>query len=108
MSSVKIAFVQKDGTEQIIESGSFGASLMQLAKACGVKGIFGDCGGGADCGTCHVYVAPNWIDVVGAPDSVEAATLELYANDMQANSRLSCQIKLNPNLDGLRLVVATA
>uniref|UniRef100_UPI003529FEE4 2Fe-2S iron-sulfur cluster-binding protein n=1 Tax=Salmonella sp. M277 TaxID=3240303 RepID=UPI003529FEE4 len=68
-----------------------------------IPGIDGDCGGAAACGTCHVFVDPVWIAKTGTPaSSVEKEMLELTDN-VAANSRLSCQIKLTPELDGLVL-----
>lgn len=103
---VKIVYTQPDGAEKVIESDAMGLSLMELGRQNGVKGILGDCNGGADCGTCHVYVDPDWQDVVGAADAIESQTLELCSGGLSPSSRLSCQIKLHARFDGLRLQVA--
>jgi 2Fe-2S ferredoxin len=65
-----------------------------------VRGIDGDCGGNAACGTCHVYVDPSWRDKLPPGDETEVAMLEA-TTDVQPNSRLSCQIKVTAQLDGL-------
>ena len=104
---VKVTFVQQDGVEKTIESDELGESLMELARKNGVAGILGDCNGGADCGTCHVHVDPAWMAVVGPASEVEMTTLDLASQLDPEVSRLSCQIKLAPELDGLKLTVAT-
>ena len=108
MSSIKVTFVQPDGMEKTIEGVGLNQSLMEAARAHGIAGIYGDCGGGCACATCHVYVDPNWQAVVGPPDDVESGALDLASEVQQANSRLSCQIKARPDLDGIRVIVAPA
>ena len=70
MSGIKVTFVQADGVEKVITDGAVGESLMELAKDNGVAGILGDCGGGCACATCHVYVEPEWMNVVGTPADI--------------------------------------
>jgi 2Fe-2S ferredoxin len=106
MASIKVTFVQTDGVEKTIENIAVGQSLMEVAKANGVEGILGDCGGGCACASCHVYVDPAWQPTVGGPDDVEAGALDMVSDVAKPNSRLSCQIVARPELDGLRLVVA--
>ena len=106
MASIKVTFVQVDGVEKAIADAVPGESLMELAKANGVEGIIGDCGGGCACATCHVYVDPQWMAVVGAPDEIEEMTLDMVSDIHRSNSRLCCQIMVRPELDGLRLTVA--
>jgi len=98
--------VQADGEEVIIPDAVIGESLMLAARAHGVDGILGDCGGGCACATCHVYVDADWQDVVGTPDSIEEMTLDMVSDITHGNSRLSCQIAIRPELDGLRVTVA--
>jgi 2Fe-2S ferredoxin len=104
--AVKVTFVQVDGVEKTLESGATQQSLMELGRDNAVAGIHGDCGGGCSCATCHVYIDPQWQDVVGPPDEVELATLDMASDVQQSNSRLSCQIAVRPELDGLRVTVA--
>lgn len=68
-------------------------------------GVVGLCNGNAACGTCHVYVAPEWADRLEAPDEYEEEMLD-EVNNRQQFSRLSCQIEYQPELDGLELTVA--
>ena len=104
MSSVKVTFVQVDGVEKTIEDCSPDKSLMEVARDNGVEGIHGDCGGGCSCATCHVYVDPKWQEVVGPPDEVELATLDMVSDVQQSNSRL-CRVRFRcaPELDGLEV-----
>ena len=99
----KITFVESDGTEHQFD-GDVGDKARDIAVQNGVPGIDGDCGGFCGCGTCHVYVPQDWIDKVGRvdPEATEAELLE-FAHDPQENSRLSCQILLSDELDGLVL-----
>jgi 2Fe-2S ferredoxin len=108
MSSIKVTFVQVDGTQRTIENATPGWSLMEVGRAVGVEGILGTCGGGCSCATCHVYVDSAWQEVVGPPNEVEAGILDMYSGggSLQTNSRLSCQIQIRAELDGLRVTVA--
>lgn len=106
MSKVRVTFVQTNGEEKTIEDWGPDRSLMEAARDNGVEGIYGDCGGGCSCATCHVYVDEQWWDVVGAPDEIELATLDMASDVQQPNSRLCCQISFREELDGLRVSVA--
>jgi 2Fe-2S ferredoxin len=106
MGSLKVTMTDVKGTVHHIEKLSAGQSLMEVAKAHGVDGISGDCGGGCACATCHVYVDQAWLPKVGKPDDIESAMLDMVADVAQPNSRLGCQIKLRPDLDGLTVTVA--
>lgn len=94
-----VTFVDPDGTRHTLD-GEDGMSVMEVAVRNGLDGIEADCGGAAACATCHVYVAPDWIDIAGTATGDEAEMLE-FAVDPQAGSRLSCQIRLTAALDGL-------
>lgn len=106
MSTITVTLVQQDGEAITIEDATVGISLMEVAKARGVVGILGDCGGGCACATCHVYIDPEWQERVGPPDSIEEMTLDMVSDICQSNSRLGCQITLATELDGLRVTVA--
>lgn len=96
---IHVTFIGKDG--QAVEvAASEGASLMETAIRNGVAGIEAECGGACSCATCHVYVDPEWRDKVGAPNAMEADMLDM-AFDVELNSRLACQIRVSPELDGL-------
>jgi len=90
-----------DGTPHAIQ-GRTGRSLMQAAIAAGLDGIAADCGGCLTCATCHVIVAPEWLQKLPPVSDDEASMLEMTAHPQQPGSRLSCQIPLTDALDGLR------
>lgn len=95
----KVIFIEHSGTEHVVE-GETGKSVMQTALDHLVPGIVGDCGGCCSCATCHGYVDPAWIGKVGPVQPDEAMMLE-GALHVEANSRLTCQITLKPELDGV-------
>ena len=78
-----------------------GDSVMFAAVQNGLVGITGECGGVLSCATCHVYVAPEWIDKVGVAELDEDDMLEVAAAERRSSSRLGCQIIVTPELDGL-------
>ena len=96
---VKITFVHASGQETTVAAAA-GATLMRTATDNGVSGILADCGGSMSCATCHVYVHPEWLERTGAASGTELEMLEM-AVDPNERSRLSCQISLTPDLDGL-------
>jgi len=81
--------------------GRPGQSLMQAAVARNARGIAADCGGLLTCATCHVYVREPFASRLELPTGEELGMLEFTASPRRPNSRLSCQIKLTPELDGL-------
>ena len=95
----KITFIQHNGTEQTVD-GLPGMSVMETAVKNQVAGIDADCGGACACATCHVYVDDAWREKTGTPAQMEEDMLD-FAFDVRESSRLSCQIKLTPDLDGL-------
>ena len=95
----KITFIQPDGSEQVVEAEA-GVTLMESAKMNDVPGIEAECGGACACATCHVYVDDAWREKTGKPSQMEEDMLD-FAFDVREQSRLSCQIKLTPELDGL-------
>ena len=96
----KVTFIDAAGKSTQLE-GDDGKSVMQLAVGAGLGGIVGECGGSAMCATCHVYVDESWTDRLPVPLSTELEMLECAADERRPNSRLSCQLKLRPELDGL-------
>lgn len=96
-----ITFVEHNGKVHQVDAEN-GASAMRAASDNGVPGIFADCGGCMTCATCHVYVGPEWLSVIGAAPDDEATMLEM-AVDPQPNSRLACQILIDDTLAGLVL-----
>lgn len=101
---VKLNFSQSDGIVRLVEA-TCGASLMESAVAHDILGIEAACGGSCSCGTCHIYVDPEWLQVVGEPRRDEAMLLEAF-EWVQPNSRLACQIVVTDQCDGLRITVA--
>jgi 2Fe-2S ferredoxin len=95
----KITIIEFNGTVHDIEADN-GASVMQAATSNLVPGILADCGGSCSCATCHVYVDAAWLDRLPAASSTEKDMIEC-ALHVQDNSRLSCQIQLDADLDGL-------
>ncbi len=96
-----ITFTDSKGTERIV-TGEDGSTLMETAIRNKVPEIVAECGGACACATCHVYVDEAWIAKAGKPSGMEEDMLD-FAYDVKPNSRLSCQIKLSPALDGLRI-----
>jgi len=95
----KITYVEFSGTEHAIEVKT-GLTVMEGAVKHNVPGIDADCGGACACATCHVYVDAAWTDKVGSPSAMEESMLD-FAENVEPNSRLSCQIKVTEALDGL-------
>ena len=99
----KIRFIQHDKREFVVDATD-GDSVMRAAQDHGVPGIAADCGGFLSCATCHIYVADDWQDRLEPASEDEVAMLE-NAIDPQANSRLSCQVVVTPDIDGLTVHV---
>src|SRR5262245_17739152 len=95
----KITYIEHNGTKHELEIAE-GMSVMEGAVKNGVPGIDADCGGACACATCHVYVDDAWVEKTGSPSSMEQSMLD-FANDVTDNSRLSCQIKVTKDVDGL-------
>jgi ferredoxin, 2Fe-2S len=94
-----ITFIAFDGTRFEVEAEN-GSTVMENAIKNAVPGIEAECGGACACATCHVYVDAEWTGVVGEPSPMEEDMLD-FAYDVRPNSRLSCQIKVADELDGL-------
>ena len=95
----KITFIEHDGTAHDVEA-EIGESAMEAALRSGVTGIVAECGGSCTCATCHVYVDEAWLAKTGERSLEEDEQLD-NAYDVRPNSRLSCQIKMSEDLDGL-------
>lgn len=96
---VKITYVQSDGQRTEVE-GDVGASVMETAVKNRIPGIDADCGGACACATCHVYVEQPWDKITGSPSEMEEDMLD-FAYDIRDNSRLSCQLRITEEMDGL-------
>jgi 2Fe-2S ferredoxin len=103
-TTIAIHFVAPDGERRTL-AVSTGQSLMRAAVDADVDAIKADCGGVMTCATCHVYVDPEWSDRLPAPSGDEDAMLEMTASPRASTSRLSCQIALVPELDGLTVTL---
>ena len=95
----KITYIDASGTERPVE-GKNGMTVMETAIKHNIPGIDADCGGACACATCHVYVDEAWRDKTGEPSAMEESMLD-FAEAVEENSRLSCQIKVSDALDGL-------
>jgi len=96
---INITFIDAEGTARTVEAEE-GATVMETAVRNGVPGIEAECGGACSCATCHVYVDEEWEAVTGQPQPMEEDMLD-FAFDVRPNSRLSCQIRVRPEMDGL-------
>lgn len=94
-----VTLIEHNGTAHTIDA-KCGISLMQNAIDNAVPGIDADCGGACACGTCHVVVDADWFPATGAMDAMEEAMLGMRP-DSGDTSRLSCQIEVTDELDGL-------
>jgi len=95
----KITFIDAEDVARTVEA-EVGATVMETAIRNGVPGIEAECGGACACATCHVYVDEAWREAVGEPEPMEEDMLD-FAFDVRPSSRLSCQIRVRPELDGL-------
>jgi ferredoxin, 2Fe-2S len=95
----KITFIDSTGTARTVE-GEIGSTVMETAIKNGVPEIEAECGGACACSTCHLYIGEGWMEKVGEPSPMEADMLD-FAFEVKPNSRLSCQIKVTEELDGL-------
>ena len=98
----KLIFIEPDGNEKIVDAEN-GLSVMEVARDSDID-IEGTCGGSISCCTCHVIIDPKWFNIVGEPNPDEEDMLDL-AHGLQPTSRLSCQIEITNELDGLRMIV---
>lgn len=95
----RITFIAFDGTTTRVDAGT-DMTLMEAAVENDIAGIVAECGGSCSCATCHVYIDPEWTKRVGPPNTIENDMLE-SADERAENSRLSCQVKVTDELDGL-------
>ncbi len=100
---MKIRFIDLDGAEHLVEAEE-GESVMRCAARHVVSGIVGECGGSLACATCHGYVEGETAAILPPPSELEVELLE-GCIDVQPNSRLTCQLILNPALDGMTIRV---
>ncbi|MGV8840977.1 MAG: 2Fe-2S iron-sulfur cluster-binding protein [Bauldia sp.] len=95
----KITYIAADGTSFVVEAEN-GMTVMEAAIHNQVPGIEAECGGACACATCHVYVEEPFKEIVGEPSPMEEDMLD-FGYDVRPNSRLSCQIRVSDELDGM-------
>ncbi len=95
-----VTYLLVDGTQRTVDATA-GASVMEAAIKHNVPGIEAECGGCLSCATCHVYVDEAWVRKLPAPDEDEAEMLEFVAAERLPFSRLSCQLRVSAELEGL-------
>lgn len=100
---VKINFIDHTGETRSVEAET-GSTVMEAAIRNAIPGILAECGGACACATCHVYVDETWKEKTGDPSPMEEDMLD-FAFDVRPTSRLSCQIKITDDLDGLSVNV---
>jgi 2Fe-2S ferredoxin len=96
----KVTFIKPDGSQSVVEAKE-GATLMQAGIDNGISGIVAECGGCCQCATCHVYVAEEWRSRLNPINEAEEAMLDSTVCERRVESRLSCEIKVTSELDGL-------
>lgn len=101
---VKITVVSRDGSEHSFE-GAVGTTVMDVIREGGVGELLALCGGSCSCATCHVYIDPEYVGKL-PPMKHDEQDLLAYLDHRKETSRLSCQIPLRADLDGMRVVVA--
>lgn len=97
-----VRFIEHSGAEHVVEA-AIDASLMHAAIDNLVPGVVADCGGACNCATCHGYVDEAWIDRVPPPSADERDMIDAGCLHVQANSRLTCQIVMTSELDGITI-----
>jgi ferredoxin, 2Fe-2S len=95
----KITYRDSKGGALTVEA-EIGSTVMETAIKNGIPGIVAECGGACACATCHVYVDEAFMSLVGDPQPMEEDMLD-FAYDVRPNSRLSCQIRVRDDIDGL-------
>jgi 2Fe-2S ferredoxin len=95
----KITFIDAAGTSRTVDA-EIGSTVMETALKNAIPGIEAECGGACACATCHVYIDESWQEKTGKPSPMEEDMLD-FGYDVRPSSRLSCQIKVSAELDGL-------
>ena len=98
----KISYIDKTGNSKTLEV-DVGLSVMEGAIQNNIPGIDADCGGSMACATCHVYVEEKWLDKLPKAENAEIDMIDM-AFEPKKNSRLSCQLIVSNDLDGLTVI----
>ena len=96
---VKVRFIAASGAERELDVEP-GTSVMMAGTTAAIEGALGDCGGNMSCGTCHCHIAPEWRARIADPSEAELMMLDCVL-DVTDDSRLGCQIKIRPELEGM-------
>ncbi|RCK21760.1 2Fe-2S iron-sulfur cluster-binding protein [Thalassospira lucentensis] len=102
-----LTFIQPDGSEKSV-AATEGRSLMEIAQGAGVAGIVAECGGSAACATCHVVLPQDVFDRLGPPEEHEEDMLDFADAPREPCSRLSCQVNVTSDMDGMTVRVPAA
>tara|TARA_Y100001935_G_scaffold18447_1_gene13541 strand:+ start:479 stop:865 length:387 start_codon:yes stop_codon:yes gene_type:complete len=97
---VKITYIEFSGTEHVVDVED-GLTVMEGARDNDIPGIEADCGGACACSTCHVYVDNDWVDRLPQKEDMESDMLEFAFSPDEKTSRLTCQITVTDDLEGL-------
>tara|TARA_B100000700_G_C14912202_1_gene792836 strand:- start:726 stop:1148 length:423 start_codon:yes stop_codon:yes gene_type:complete len=97
---VKITYIEFNGTEHVVDVED-GLTVMEGARDNDIPGIEADCGGACACSTCHVYVDNDWVDILPQKEDMESDMLEFAFSPDDKTSRLTCQITVTDDLEGL-------
>jgi 2Fe-2S ferredoxin len=100
----KMVVVDRDDKEHVVE-GKIGLKLMETLREF-EYGVAAICGGLCSCATCHIFIAPEWMDKLPAKQSDEQDLLSELQHYDEPRSRLSCQVEFTAELDGLKLKIA--
>jgi 2Fe-2S ferredoxin len=100
----KVIYVGGAGQEQAVDA-VVGDSVMATAVRNGVPGIIAECGGNASCATCHVWVRAEFLPLLAEPEELEEDLLDMAVSERREGSRLSCQLRVTEELDGLTVDV---
>jgi 2Fe-2S ferredoxin len=100
--AVNVTYVLPTGEQREVPV-DVGLNVMLGATTNNIDGIHADCGGTLSCATCHVYVDSAWVDRLPQPDSTELGLLDGVAAERKSCSRLSCQLNITPDLEGLKV-----
>ncbi len=96
----RVTYIEPDGRAVTLEVAT-GHSVMSAAMEAGLEGIEAQCGGNMACATCHCYVQDPWLERLPPPGEDERLMLQNVAAERRDNSRLSCQLIVRPELEGL-------
>ena len=101
----KVIYIEKSGVTHCVEV-PIGSSVMEGGRNAGVEGMLAECGGACSCATCHVYVNSDWLERVPPMEAMELDMLDFAPSVDLNRSRLSCQIRITAELDGLIINIA--